>query len=150
MNPKDDTVLCKLRYDDGEAFQAQGGVFSTTLLDTMLHPGFVYMEKKQNLFAGGIEAAHFLRKPTSKELYVLLMAEKDRITVGNRITIGDLALYDDEGRLCSYWQKYFTLEQAVEQDYQLLTMHLQPMEVPPFELDVAGVQSSVWGPEHNH
>jgi len=99
-NEVDDTFLCVVEFDNVE-WNRQGGSFGIQLLDAMYQLLFLLPSHDPQIvvYAGGFEAAHFLRKPSSNKLYVFLDHDSTIPYVGRKKSGGDLLVYDENGVL---------------------------------------------------
>jgi len=65
--------------------------------------------------------------------------------------LGDLVVYDDEGLLCAYYERYYTIQQHVEQEHEVCRQAFQPAEAPALCFQAEDYLSTAtrWGPQHN-
>lgn len=99
-NLVDDTYLSVVEFDSAE-WGRQGGSFGIQLLDALYQVLFLLPSHDPQIvvYAGGFDAAHFLRKPSSNKLYAFLDHDSTIPYMGRRKSGGDVLVYDEEGVL---------------------------------------------------
>lgn len=105
---------------------AEGGVYPVELLDAMTHVCFFEAEAHVTGYAGGYRAGHYLRRPTTKTMWCLLLPDEEMVQVGPSKTIGDLLLYDDEGQLLVYIHGFQVIFVLMPDPFKLCTTAWQP------------------------
>lgn len=127
VDPKTMSILGKITYDN-EVWQKQGGVIGVQLLDALLHQTLILATHSAIYYAGGFDAAHFLRLPKGKDLWVYFTLDKYRLQIGRKKKVGDFAVYDSEGKLIMYIQGFFTVFGSFTDNYKLCDLLWQPFE----------------------
>jgi hypothetical protein len=130
LDPLGLTYLARLEYDS-EAWVKEGGFFAMELLDSVTHLSLCQASRNVISYAGGYEAGHFLRTPTTRELWVQWVPDRKMTQTGRKKVSGDFLLYDADGRLCAYIQKAFTISVIRNSYYKLCDVRYQPWDVPP-------------------
>jgi len=99
-NLVDNTYLSVVEFDSVE-WGRQGGSFGIQLLDALYQLLFLLPSHDPQIvmYAGGFDAAHFLRKPSSNKLYVFLDHDSTIPYMGRKKSGGDVLVYDEEGVL---------------------------------------------------
>jgi hypothetical protein len=80
MDLKSNTFLVKIEINN-EPWEREGGIYAPELLDCVSHSGLLVSPPTSTWFAGGYEAMHILRKPSSSTVYVHFIHNQDAVQV---------------------------------------------------------------------
>jgi malonyl CoA-acyl carrier protein transacylase len=156
VDPVGATVLARLEHDN-TAWVKEGGKYTAELLDNITHVSLYSGQSNIIYYAGGYEAAHFLRLPETSTLWVHWRPDEYMTQVGRKKISGDFLLYDDHGRLLVHIHKYFYIFHVQSDTYKLCTLDWQPAGVvTPQAVLASALQGSLvngleaWGPFNNH
>ena len=150
-NPDTKSIISKIKYDNSK-WVKKGGVFGIEFLDSVIHPLLMLADDSAVYYAGGFDAGHFVRQPTSDELYAYLIPDKSRMVIGRKQKIGDFAVYDSNGLLVLYIQGFFSIIGSVIDNYKLCNLLWQPYNAAiantPLALE-AGAAAGEWSEAKN-
>jgi len=153
LEPGSKTIISKIKYDN-KKWTKKGGVFGVEFLDSVIHPLLMLADDSAVYYAGGFDAGHFIRQPTTDELYVYLIPDKSRMVIGRKQKVGDFAVYDSTGQLIIYIQGFFSIIGSIIDNYKLCNLLWQPYDAllskGPLAIEVApAAVVEVWSAEKN-